>query len=174
MNRLLSFGVLLILVACNSQPKTTATKIEPVKQEVATTIPCGITGSPSACAGCPEAKNNGIIAISVDSVQKNPEKYLNKTIALKGRVIHTCKETGKKMFLAGKDDQNMIRVNASGKIGRFDESLQGEIVIAKGVLMPIAYVVAIEKSKDEKAACTTEGKAKQFVLDCTEFEVIKD
>lgn len=172
MNRFISFSVLLLFAACNSQPKTAQVKIEPVKQEIATTVPCGITGSPSACAGCPEAKGVQIMVVSVDSVQKNPEKYFDKTIALKGRVVHTCKETGKKMFLAGKDDQNLIRVNAGDKISRFDESLQGEIVIAKGVLTPIADVVA--EKPDGKAACATEGKAKQFVLACTEFEVTKD
>jgi hypothetical protein len=172
MNRFISFGILLLFVACNSQPKTAPVKIEPVKQEVATTVPCGITGQPSACAGCPEAKGAKIIVVSVDSVQNNPEKYFDKTIALKGRVVHTCKETGKKMFLAGKDDQNLIRVNAGDKINRFDESLQGEIVIAKGVLTPIADIV-VEKP-DGKAACATEGKAKQFVLACTEFEVTTD
>ncbi|MCX6240049.1 MAG: hypothetical protein NTY07_21315 [Bacteroidia bacterium] len=172
MNRLFSLGVLLIFAACNTQPKTEAVKVESVKLETATAVPCGITGSPS-CGGCPEAKGTKTLVVSVDSVQKNPEKYFDKTIALQGRVIHTCKETGKKMFLAGKDDQNLIRVNAGDNISRFDESLQGEIVIAKGVLTPINDVVD-EKGKDGKTTCVTEGKAKQYVLACTEFEVTKN
>ena len=169
MNRLFSLGVLLIFVACNTQPKVEQVKIEQVNQKIASAGPCGVT-SAASCAGCPEAKGAQTLVVSVDSVQKNPEKYFDKTIALQGRVIHTCKVSGKKMFLAGSDDQNLIRINAGDNISRFDESLQGEIVIAKGVLTPIAEVV-VDKEKDGKTVCVTEAKAKQYVLACSEFEV---
>jgi len=169
MNRLFALGVFLIFAACNTQPKTEKVKVETAKLEAASAIPCGITGS-AACAGCPSAKSNKALVVSVDSVQKNPEKYFDKTIALQGRVIHTCKVSGKKMFLAGSDEQNLIRINAGDNISRFDESLQGEIVIAKGVLTPVTEVV-VDKEKDGKTVCVTEAKAKQYVLACSEFEV---
>ena len=171
MNRLLSLGILLVIAACNTQPKTNQVKVETVKLETASAIPCGITGAAS-CAGCPEAaKESKAQIVSVDSVQKNPEKYFDKTIVLQGRVIHTCKVSGKKMFLAGSDEQNLIRINAGDNISRFDESLQGEIVIAKGILTPIVDAV-VDKEKDGKTVCVTESKAKQYVLACTEFEVM--
>lgn len=172
MNRLFSFGVFLIFIACNTQPKTAQVKVDTVKLETATAIPCGITGAPS-CAGCPSARVAKALVVSVDSVQKYPEKYFDKTIALQGRVIHTCKVSGKKMFLSGSDDQKLIRVNAGDNISRFDESLQGEIVIAKGVLTPVTEVVP-DKEKDGKTVCVTEAKAKQYVLACTEFEITKN
>ncbi len=170
MNRSICLGILVILSACHSQPKTA-----PVKVEIANVENVGITGcagQSKSCAGCPEAaKEAKALVISVDSVQKNPEKYFDKTIALQGRVIHTCKVSGKKMFLAGSDDQNLIRINAGDNISRFDESLQGEIVIAKGVLTPITEVAA-DKEQDGKTPCATEGKAKQYVLACSEFEIV--
>jgi hypothetical protein len=169
MNRLFLFGILLIFAACNTQPKQVQDKIETVKLEATTSVPCGIPQMKS-CGGCPSAKNVKTPIVSVDSVQKNPEKYFDKIIALQGRVIHTCKVSGKKMFLAGSDEENLIRVNAGDNISRFDESLQGEIVIAKGVLTPVIDVI-VEKAKDGKAVCATEAKAKQYVLACTEFEV---
>jgi hypothetical protein len=169
MNRLFSFGILLIFVACNSQPKTAQVKIETVKLETTAAIPCGITGAPS-CGGCPSAKGTKTLVVSVDSVQKNPEKYFDKIIALQGRVVHTCKVSGKKMFLAGSDQEKLIRVNAGDNISRFDESLQGEIVIARGVLTPITDAV-VDKEKDGKTVCITEAKAKQYVLACSDFEV---
>ncbi len=171
MNRLFTLGVLLIFAACNTQPKTEQVKVETVKLETASAIPCGITGAAS-CAGCPEAvKGTKPLIVSVDSVQKNPEKYFDKTIVLQGRVIHTCKVSGKKMFLAGSDEQNLIRINAGDNISRFDESLQGEIVTAKGVLTPIIDAV-VDTEKDGKTVCVTEAKAKQYVLACSEFEVM--
>ena len=104
MNRILSLGALLIFAACNTQPKTGQVKIETVKAETATALPCGIIGA-AACAGCPEAgRETKVLIVSVDSVQKNPEKYFDKTIEIRGRVIHTCKVSGKKMFLAGSDE----------------------------------------------------------------------
>lgn len=171
MNRLLSIGILIVFAACNTQPKTEQVKIEPANQKIAAAGPCGVTGSAS-CAGCPEAaKGTKALIVSVDSVQKNPEKYFDKAISIQGRVIHTCKVSGKKMFLAGSDEQNLIRINAGENISRFDESLQGEIVIAKGVLTPITEPV-VDKEKDGKTACVTDGKAKQYVLACSEFEVM--
>ena len=170
MNRQFLLVVLLIIAACNAKPKTKPVKSERVNKEITTGVPCCSAHSASS-AGFSESKEIKLLIVSVDSVQKNPEKYFDKTIGLQGRVIHTCKESGKKMFLCGSDDQNLIRINAGDNISRFDESLQGEIVIAKGVLTPVKEVVA-EKAKHEKTTCATEGKAKQYVLACTEFEVI--
>ena len=170
MNRFFLPGFLLIFAACQTQPQNDKVKVETVKLETATTVPCGITGAPS-CAGCPSANAAGTQIVSVDSVQKNPERYFDKTIAVQGRVIHTCKVSGKKMFLAGSDQENLIRINAGDNISRFDESLQGEIVIAKGVLTPVIEPVA-EMEKDGKTPCVTEAKAKQYVLACSEFEVM--
>ena len=173
MNRLLSLGVILVFAACNTQPKKEQVKVvEMVNLETASVVPCGMTGVAS-CAGCPSAKGAKTLVVSVDSVQKNPEKYFDKTIALQGRVIHTCKVSGKKMFLAGSDEEKLIRINAGENINRFEESLQGEMVIARGVLTPITDVPVVDKEKDGKTVCVTEGKAKQYVLACTEFEVTK-
>lgn len=168
MNRLLSLGILLVFAACNTQPKTVQ-----VKEETAipgTTIKAGCSGMAATHACCPEAKSCEFQVVSVDSVQKNPEKYFDKTIALKGRVVHTCKVSGKKMFLAGSDEQQLIRVNAGGNISRFDESLQGEIVIAVGELTPLTDN-GEKNDSTGKATCITENKSKQYVLACSTFEV---
>lgn len=170
MNRFFTLGILIIFAACNTQPKTGQVKTGSSNKELAATEPCGVTGSAS-CTGCPEAKNTKILIVSIDSVQKNPDKYFDKKIAIQGRVIHTCKVSGKKMFLAGSDEQNLIRVNAGDNISRFDESLQGEIVIVKGVLTPVADAI-VDKEKDGKTACKTEGMSKQYALACSEFEVM--
>jgi hypothetical protein len=170
MNRLFTLGMLIVLVACHSQPRTAQLKTEKANLETASITGCA---NPSkSCAGCPEAaKEAKTLTVSVDAVQKNPEKYFDKIIALQGRVIHTCKVSGKKMFLAGSDEENLIRINAGENINRFDESLQGEIVIVKGILTPIAEVI-VDKEQDGKTPCVTEAKAKQYVLACTGFEVM--
>ncbi len=169
MNRLLTFGALVVFAACNTQPKTEQAKIETVKLETSVAADC--TGKTThACAGCPSAKGGKVLVVSVDSVQKNPEKYFDKSIALKGRVVHTCKVSGKKMFLTGSDENQLIRVNAGENISRFDESLQGEMVIAMGILTPVVDET-VAKDSTGKAACVTEGKAKKYVLACTTFEV---
>jgi hypothetical protein len=170
MNRLSAIGFLLVFVACHTQPKTEQIKIAAVNEKALSITGCATPTK--ACGGCPEAAKAGIaLAVSVDSVQKNPEKYFDKTIALQGRVIHTCKVSGKKMFLAGSDQENLIRINAGDNISRFDESLQGEIVIAKGMLTPVNEIVA-DKEKDGKTPCVTEAKAQQYVLACSEFQVL--
>ena len=169
MNRLLTLGALIVFAACNTQPKTEQAKIETVKLET-TAVAADCTGkTTAACAGCPSAKGGTALVVSVDSVQKNPEKYFDKSIALKGRVVHTCRVSGKKMFLTGSDDNQLIRVNAGENISRFDESLQGEVVIAMGVLTPVVDETAAKDSTGK--VCVTEGKAKQYVLACSTFEI---
>lgn len=170
MSRLFLPAIFLVLAACHTQPKTQVTRPESIKTTTAAAVPCGITGVAS-CAGCPSARASEAVIVSVDSVQKNPEKYFDKTIALQGRVIHTCKVSGKKMFLSGSDDQQLIRINAGENISRFDESLQGRIVVVKGVLTPVTEMVP-DTEKDGKTACITDGKAKQYVVACSEFEVL--
>ena len=119
---------------------------------------------------CSAKKSAEMIEVSVDSVLVHPELYLEKNIIITGRVVHTCKHSGKKMFLAGSDDNIFVKVTAEEGISRFEETLEGEMVKAKGILTPIAD----EGENHEEGSCSTESKTKEYVLACTEFEVIKN
>jgi hypothetical protein len=119
---------------------------------------------------CSAKKSAEMIDVSVDSVLSNPELYLEKSIVITGRVVHTCKHSGKKMFLAGSDENIYVKVTAEEGISRFEETLEGEMVKAKGILTPITD----DGENHEEGSCATESKTKEYVLACTEFEVIKN
>ncbi|NPA37799.1 MAG: hypothetical protein GXO47_13220 [Chlorobi bacterium] len=127
---------------------------------------------------------NTITAIDVDSVLASPEKYIEKTVSIKGLVVHTCKHSGKKMFLAGSDKNKYVKVIAGPTISRFDQSLEGETVIATGTLTLLdetqekhestgeEKVKVAEASQDTTTAgCVTETKIKNYQMVCDGYKI---
>jgi hypothetical protein len=109
---------------------------------------------------------------SVDELLASPEKFVNKTVQLKGRVVHTCKHSGKKMFLAGSDEEVLVKINAGEKISKFEQTLEGEVVVAEGVLSSME-VEGQEHEHKEGEQCATEKKSKKYEMICESFTVVE-
>lgn len=131
--------------------------------------------SDSKTISCCESKSkdslNTIVAIdslivSVNQIFSSPNKYIDKRIDLKGLVVHTCKKTGKKLFLKGKNDSVFIRVEAGEKISQFDTNLEGDTIIATGYLK----VAAMTDDHKDVESCVTEEKSHNYVLTCEKFK----
>jgi len=132
--------------------------------------------------------------VLVDSLLVTPENYLEKTISIKGLVVHTCKQTGKKMFLVGTDKNSPIKVVAGNSISLFEQSLEGETVIATGKITLMEE--SGEKHEDHKehqgegehknhsdettskdstnGGCAGETNIKRYEMICDEFSVVKE
>ncbi|MCW3788709.1 hypothetical protein [Plebeiibacterium sediminum] len=162
-NLILSVLFAILLIACVSR----SSKKEEDKSC------CAEAKQTTAC--CSEAAASADVAISdsaivtVDQLLSNPEMYIDKKIELQGFVMHTCKKTGKKMFLKGTDESTFIRIEAGENISKFEPTLEGETVIASGVLS-----VFIQDSEEhaEGEACSSEDKAKGYVMACESFKQI--
>lgn len=138
-----------------------------------------------------KSSKESINVVLVDSILATPEKYLEKTVSIQGLVIHTCKHSGKKMFLAGADKRTFVKVIAGNTISIFGKELEGETVIATGKITimensgekPKDHNKNEEhKEHDEKTTskdsstgegCATESKIKKYEMTCDSFSVVK-
>jgi len=126
-------------------------------------------------------------AVEVDSLVANPNIYLDQTVNVKGLVVHTCKHSGKKMFLVGSDKNKFVKVIAGPDISRFDQSLEGEIVVATGKLTLLDETQEKHEGSGERktemaetsdqnttsAGCVTETKIKNYQMICDGIKVVE-
>lgn len=94
----------------------------------------------------------------VEDILKDAEKNVDKEVVLKGFITHTCKHSGRRCFVMGKDQKTSVRVEAKGNIGGFNRELIGSEVIIKGILrenrLTKEYIDQAEEELKEK-----QGKA---------------
>ncbi len=125
----------------------------------------------SSCssASCCQSKASADLAeindLSVDQVLARPENYMEKKIDLTGLVVHTCKKSGKKLFLKGENDSTFIRVEAGENISQFTTSLEGELITVTGV-----FNVFTQETNDHHEECESEEKSKSYTLLCESYK----
>lgn len=125
-------------------------------------------------------------AIDIDSILTNGDAMMGKTLTIEGFCTHTCRHGGKKMFLMGSDNSQMLRVEAGkdwerGFAGNCIKNwvrVTGELFETR---MDEAYLQNWEKQMAEQAAktptgeeeehCDTESKAQQEVGDTYQEKV---
>ncbi len=165
-NIVLSAFFALLIVACVTKEATDKKK-DSANATAETSACCAEKQAPKSC--CSKSTNPEALTVSVDELLANPEKYLDKKIDMSGLVVHTCKKSGKKMFMIGSNDSISVKVVASEKISKFDLSLEGSKVIASGMLSVITHD---DHGHDhaEGEVCASEAKGKDFVLTCEEFK----
>ncbi len=123
--------------------------------------------------------------MQVDDLLSNAETLVGETVVLDGVCTHICQHGGKKIFLMGSDDTQIIRVEASDNIGSFSQETVNSIVEVKGILMEQrideTYLVdwetrlaagTAEKHGDGEEGCATEQKAQNEKPASTEQERI--
>lgn len=90
----------------------------------------------------------------VEDILQNAESQLDKEVTLRGFITHTCKHSGRRCFVMGKDQKTSIRVEAKGDIGGFNRELIGSEVIIKGILrenrLTKEYIDQAEEELNEK------------------------
>ena len=93
--------------------------------------------------GCGNSKNqsttstklpNDVIILTVDELYQKAAELEDKEVAVKGTVMHVCKEGGQRCFLMGSNEDINIRVEAGEKIGAFKQELMGSDLEIVGVL----------------------------------------
>ncbi len=123
--------------------------------------------------------------MQVDELLNKAETLVGETVVVDGVCTHICRHGGKKIFLMGSDDTQIIRVEASDNIGSFSQETVNSIVEVKGILMEQrideAYLVdwetrlaagTAEEHGDGEEGCATEQKAQNEQPANTEQERI--
>jgi hypothetical protein len=72
--------------------------------------------------------------VTVMSFLKQADSLVDKPVVIEGTVLHTCKHSGKRMFLVDGNDSVSVEVTAGESITKFDESLVGSRVWVAGIL----------------------------------------
>ena len=115
---------------------------------------CGNTKKQSAEGAEQEAKVAVDKALFVEDLLAKAETEVNKEITLRGFITHTCKHSGRRCFVVGKDQKTSIRVEAKGNIGGFNRELIGSEVVIKGTLrenrLTKEYINQMEEEVNEK------------------------
>lgn len=90
----------------------------------------------------------------VEDLLASAETNVGKEITLRGFITHTCKHSGKRCFVVGKDQKTSIRVEAKGNIGGFNRELIGSEVLITGTLresrLTKEYINQMEEAIREK------------------------
>lgn len=119
-----------------------------------------------------QAQANNSKIYSVEEFTKAISGLVGQTVQVKGKVLHICERSGRKLFLTSKDGKQTIRFNAGKEIDVFDENLIDSVVVATGVVAEQrvtlddlksqeAKLIEADKAKVKKEAehCSTEAKA---------------
>lgn len=93
------------------------------------------------------------------SLTESPDQYLDKEITVKGKVVHVCVHSGKKMYIVGEDPDIRLFVSAGDEVPKFSMDLLGSEIAVTGTLAKIE--TGAEMGKEEAAAgeadCETEA-----------------
>lgn len=78
----------------------------------------------ASCGGNAGTKNTtdkqAAAAVEVDALLADAAKFTDKEVTVEGICTHICQHGGKKIFLMGTDDTQVIRIEAGEAIGAFD------------------------------------------------------
>ena len=104
-------------------------------------------------------------AVYVEDLLAKAAEHVNKEIVVRGFITHTCKHSGRRCFVVGKDQKTSVRVEAKGNIGGFNRELIGSEVAIKGLLkenrLTKEYIDQMEEDVNEK-----QGKEDGAVESC--------
>lgn len=130
------------------------------------TVACQTAGSQQKEAKTAlKSAKEGVI-VTPDDLFGSPEKFEGQMVTVKGLCVHTCKHSGKRLFMQGKDQDQLLLVVASADIAQFDRSLEGSNVIVSGTFTNIAEADTPHEHQSEEGACETESKAKNYQVTC--------
>ena len=122
----------------------------------------------ASCGGNAGTKNTtdkqAAAAVEVDALLADAAKFTDKEVTVEGICTHICQHGGKKIFLMGTDDTQVIRIEAGEAIGAFDAGCVNNVVRVTGTLVEDrideAYLAEWElRLKDQIARQHGEGEA---------------
>jgi len=92
------------------------------------------------CGSSSDMKNDQvaeqeIIMLTIEQFNDNPDEYVGKQIVIEGTVMHVCKHSGKRMFIAGGEElEERLQIKSSDEISAFDVSYEGSDVLVTGIV----------------------------------------
>lgn len=86
-------------------------------------------------AGKDQATNaNDTVLLTVAGFDTSAHSYVDKPVWIEGTVTHTCKHSGKRMFIADGNDSILVEITTGPDIAKFEDALIGSRVKVQGIL----------------------------------------
>jgi hypothetical protein len=108
------------------------------------------------------------VKVEFASLVSNPADYIDKNIVVEGKVVHVCRETGKKLFIVGENPDVRLYISAGENMPKFPLELLGNNISVEGRL---ERVVTADKPAEETMVASLEtaaccDSAKQTAMGC--------
>ncbi|PWD98679.1 hypothetical protein [Marinilabilia rubra] len=127
--------------------------------------------------GCSSRKSSNkiteqTISVNLKELLQEPGKFTDREVNIKGLCIHTCRKSGKKLFLQGNTEDEFLKVIATDQISTFDNSLEGEEIIVNGLFISnnTSEEHKTKQDKEHTDSCASEQKAQSYILKCYKVE----
>jgi hypothetical protein len=102
------------------------------------------------------AGDKAAVKVEFASLVSNPADYIDKNIVVEGKVVHVCRETGKKLFIVGENPDVRLYVSAGENMPKFPMELLGTNISVEGRL---ERVVTADKPAEETMVASLENAA---------------
>lgn len=111
--------------------------------------------------------------VSVDKIYAEPEKFLGKTVAVKGKITAVCQMMGCWMNLTDATSGKMIRIKVNDGEIEFPKNGAGKIAIAEGTLMKLELSKerAIAEAKHEADEMNRKFDPKSVTGPVTRYQI---
>jgi hypothetical protein len=116
------------------------------------------------------------VKIEFAALIANPADYIGKTIVVEGKVVHVCRETGKKVFIVGDNPDVMLYVQAGDNNEKFPMELMGNKISVEGRIERVAtaekpaaepVAMGMKMPMEKGACCDTTAKGTPACCDTT-------
>jgi len=89
-----------------------------------------------ACNNATSDQNQAkeLAVITCEEFSTNPDDYVGQELIIEGTAVHVCKHGGKRMFIAGADPDERIKITAGDEIAEFDVEMEGSDVSVVGIV----------------------------------------
>lgn len=127
-------------------------------------VSCGNKKAENSSARTDEVtKSEAITQVyPLDDLLEVADRFVDKTVTVRGSVTHTCKHSGKKCFIVGENGAVTMRVEAKGAIETFNKELVGSELEITGILketrMTKEEIDQLEKETNEKMLAKEESE----------------
>ena len=114
--------------------------------------------------------------MEVDNLLADAEKLTGGKVTVEGVCTHICRHGGRKIFLMGTDDTQVIRIEAGEKIGSFKPECVNNVVRVTGTLVEdLAHNLCAQIARQHgegEAGCSAEHQARgESVASSTEKRI---
>lgn len=112
-----------------------------------------------------------VTTLSFEAFAERAGELVGQEVAMEGTVLHVCQHGGKKMFIAGDNEEIRVKLVPSDEMGVFNQELVGSTVKVKGFITE-PEVENVPDNHEEDADHKNHYHKKQYHITCTAYEEV--